>query len=63
MYKIEQRFELGKTFLEWLDKGLSNKKIRINNPDFNTNEFKNQIIELGKEHGWFVDEVDYNQEF
>lgn len=62
MYKMEQRFELGKTFLEWLDKGLSNKKITINNPEFNTDEFKDRIIELGKERGWFVDEVDYSQE-
>ncbi|MDR2905914.1 MAG: hypothetical protein LBU73_08170, partial [Helicobacteraceae bacterium] len=23
LYKIEQKFELGKTFLKWLDKGLS----------------------------------------
>ena len=62
LYKIEQRFELGKIFLEWLEKGLSNKSFIKNNPDFDTEEFKNKIIALGKEAGWFADEVDYSQD-
>ena len=62
MYKIEQKFELGKTFLEWLDKGLSNKNLLKNNPDFNNDKFIEDIILLGKETDWFADEVDYSQE-
>lgn len=62
MYKIEQRFELGKIFLKYLDLGLSNDKILTNNTNFNINEFKNKIIELGEKCGWFVDEIDYSQD-
>ena len=62
LYKIEQKFELGRTFLEWLDKGLSNKNFLKNNPDFNKESFINDITTLGKEAGWFIDEVDYSQE-
>lgn len=62
LYKIEQRFELGKIFLEWLDKGLANKNFRKTNPNFNIKEFKSKIIELGKENNWFTDELDYSQE-
>jgi hypothetical protein len=62
LYKIEQRFELGKTFLEWLDRGLSNSNFLKSNPDFNKENFINDIVIWGKETGWFVDEVNYNQE-
>ena len=62
LYKIEQQFKLGNFFLEWLDKGLSNKNFTKNNPIFDTEGFKNKIIDLGRKNGWFADEVDYNQE-
>ena len=62
LYKIEQRFELGKIFLEWLNKGLSNENFLKNNPSFNKKNFINDIINWGKEAGWFVDEVDYSQD-
>jgi hypothetical protein len=62
LYKIEQKFELGKTFLEWLSKGLSNKNFSKNNPSFNKENFITNIITLGKEVDWFADEVDYSQD-
>ena len=62
LYKIEQKFELGKTFLEWVDKGLSNKNLLKNNPDFNKDKFIEDITLLGKETDWFLEEVDYSQE-
>lgn len=62
LYKIEQRFELGKTFLEWLEKGLDNKSFLKSNPTFDKEEFINYVVNLGQEIGWFVDEVDYSQD-
>ncbi len=62
LYKIEQKFELGKILLEWLNKGLSNKNFLKNNPSLNVKDFINDIENWGKEKGWFVDEVDYSQE-
>jgi hypothetical protein len=62
LYKIEQRYELGKTFLEWLNKGLSNKNFLKNNPSFNKENFLNNVITWGKEANWFDDEVDYSKE-
>jgi hypothetical protein len=62
LYKIEQRFELGKTFLEWLNKGLSNKKLLKNNSTFNKEDFLNDVIMWGKDESWFDDEVDYSKE-
>jgi hypothetical protein len=62
LYKIEQRFELGKTFLEWLDKGLSNKNFLRNNPSFNKENFINDVKTWGIEADWFADEVDYSQD-
>ena len=62
LYKIEQKFELGKTFLAWLDKGLSNKKFLKNNPGFDKDGFIAYIISLGRETDWFADEVDYSRE-
>jgi hypothetical protein len=62
LYRIKQRFELGKTFLEWLDRGLSNKNFIKNNPGFSKDDFINDVISRGKEAGWFADEVDYSQE-
>lgn len=59
-YKIEQRFDLGKEFLLWLDKGLMNKKFIELNPDFNREEFRQSIEEIGKTKGWFVDEIDWS---
>ena len=62
LYKIEQKFELGKTFLEWLDKGLLNKNFLKNNPSFNKDSFIEEVLFLGKETDWFANEVDYSQE-
>ena len=62
LYKIEQRFELGKIFLEWLNKGFLNNNFLKNNPDFNKDHFINDVVIFGKEEGWFFDEVDYSQE-
>ena len=38
-YKIEQRYDLGKTFLEWLKIGLQNKAFIKNNPDLDRELF------------------------
>ncbi|MDR2905698.1 MAG: hypothetical protein LBU73_07085, partial [Helicobacteraceae bacterium] len=62
LYKIEQKFELGKTFLKWLDKGLSNKNFIKNNSSLNKDNFIEDVVRLGKEVDWFADEVDYTQE-
>jgi hypothetical protein len=62
LYKIEQKFELGKIFLEWLEKGLSNKNLLKNNLNFDKDKFIEYIVLLGKETDWFADEVDYSQE-
>ncbi|MDR3141269.1 MAG: hypothetical protein LBU37_06055 [Tannerellaceae bacterium] len=62
LYKIEQRFELGKIFLEWLDKGLSNKNFLKHNPNLDKEDFINDVKNWGKEAGWFANEVDYSQE-
>ena len=59
-YKIEQRYELGKTFLEWLKIGLQNKAFIKNNPDLDRELFLNYITELGQKKGWFVDEIDWS---
>jgi hypothetical protein len=59
-YKIEQRFELGKVFLEWLEQGLQNKKFIENNPNLNTNDLLQSVKTLGKQHGWFLDEIDWS---
>ena len=59
-YAVEQQFELGKTFLLWLDKGLMNEAFRKNNPDFDSNSLKEYIITLGKEHSWFSDTIDWS---
>ena len=59
-YKIEQRYELGKTFLEWLKTGLQNKAFIKNNPDLDRELFLNYITELGQKKGWFVDEIDWS---
>jgi hypothetical protein len=62
LYKIEQQFELGKVFLEWLNKGLSNKSFMKHNSNFDKEDFIDYVTILGKEEGWFADEVDYSQE-
>jgi len=62
LYKIEQKFELGKVFLAYLRKGLSNKNFLKNNLNFDKDRFIEDIIRLGKETDWFADEVDYSQE-
>lgn len=62
LYKIEQKHELGKIFLEWLEKGLRNKNFVKNNPSFSKEDFINDVINLGKDTDWFADEVDYSQE-
>lgn len=59
-YKIEQRFDLGKEFLKWLDKGLANKNFIENNPNFDKENFKNIIKKTGQKNGWFVDEIDWS---
>lgn len=62
-YKVEQMFELGKVFLQWLDKGLVNKAFKVNNPNFDGDSFKKFIILLGREKGWFSDTINWNLEF
>jgi len=62
LYKIEQKFEIGKTFLEWLDKGLSNKNFMKQNPQLNKVEFIKKVKEFGQEIDWFENEVDYSQD-
>ena len=62
LYKVEQKFELGKTFLEWLNKGLSNENLLKSNPNFNKDKFIEDIILTGNETDWFANEVDYSQE-
>ena len=59
-YKIEQRYELGKTFLEWLKTGLQNKAFIKNNPDLDRELLLNYVTELGQKKGWFVDEIDWS---
>lgn len=59
-YKIEQRYELGKTFLEWLKTGLRNKAFIKNNPDLDRELLLNYVTELGQKKGWFVDEIDWS---
>lgn len=60
MYKIQQRFELGNLFLQWLIKGLANKNLQKNNPDFNTEDFIKDIKNWGLERGWFVESIDWS---
>jgi len=62
-YKVEQMFELGKVFLQWLDKGLVNKAFKVNNPNFDGDSLKKIIILLGREKGWFSDTINWNLEF
>lgn len=62
-YKVEQMFELGKVFLQWLDKGLVNKAFKVNNPNFDGDSLKKFIILLGREKGWFSDTINWNLEF
>ncbi|KGN86411.1 hypothetical protein HR15_07960 [Porphyromonas gulae] len=59
-YKIEQRYELGKTFLEWLKIGLQNKAFIKNNPNLDRELLLNYVTELGQKEGWFVDEIDWS---
>ena len=59
-YKIEQRFELGQTFMSWLEKGLSNKRFIENNPDFNSDDFLNTVKKIGQTHSWFQKEIDWS---
>lgn len=59
-YKIEQRYELGKTFLEWLKIGLQNKAFIKNNPDLDRDLLLNYVTELGQKDGWFFDEIDWS---
>ena len=56
-YKVEQKFELGKVFLLWLDKGLTNKTFKENNPDFDNESFKDYVVMLGEENGWFSETI------
>jgi len=62
-YKVEQKFELGKVFLLWLDKGLTNKTFKENNPDFDNESFKDYVVMLGEENGWFSDTINWELEF
>ncbi len=59
-YKIEQRFDLGKAFLSWLEKGLRNKEFVRRNPDLNGDLLLNTVVETGRRHGWFADEIDWS---
>lgn len=62
-YKVEQKFELGKVFLLWLDKGLTNKTFKENNPDFDNESFKDYVVMLGEENGWFSETINWELEF
>ncbi len=59
-YKIEQRYELGKTFLEWLKIGLQNKAFIKNNPNLDRELLFDCVVELGQKGGWFVNEIDWS---
>ncbi|WP_373731061.1 hypothetical protein [Bacteroides heparinolyticus] len=59
-YKIEQRYELGKTFLEWLEAGLQNKAFIKNNPNLDIELLFDYVVELGQKEGWFVEEIDWS---
>ena len=50
-------------FLLWLDKGLTNKTFKENNPDFDNESFKDYVVMLGEENGWFSDTINWELEF
>ena len=55
-YKVEQMFELGKVFLQWLDKGLVNKAFKVNNPNFDGDSLKkiHYIVRARKKDGLVI---------
>lgn len=61
-YQIEQQLELGIIFLQWLDKGLGNKEFVKDNPNFDGEQFKKRVLELGQKNGWFGDSIDWSQD-
>lgn len=61
MYKIEQRFHLGNTFIEYLKKAFDKRFFN----GLDNNEFIEYIIKLGKEikpGNWFCDEIDWSSD-
>lgn len=62
LYKTEQRWELGLEILHWLEKGLANKNFIKNNPNFNSIEFREYLIKIGNEIGWFLEVPDYTKD-
>lgn len=62
MYKIEQKYNLGKSFLFWLEKGLDNKKFVENNLTLDREKLLDKIKEWGQEIGWFLDEIDWGSD-
>ena len=59
MHVVEQKYYLGEEFLTWLTKGLSNKNLIKNNPKLNVKRFIEEVKEIGREIGWFEDEIDW----
>ena len=57
MCKAEQRFNLGKVFIEYLRKAFEKRKFE----GFNNDEFIEYVIELGQEMKpqWFIEEMDW----
>lgn len=60
-YRIEQQFDLGVTFLSWLEKGLKNKEFTKHNPDLDRDLLLNAVMGAGRKNGWFADEIDWSK--
>ena len=60
MYKAEQRFNLGKIFIEHLKKAFEKRKFQ----EFSSNEFIEYVIKLGLEMNprWFNEEMDWTSD-
>ena len=59
MYKIEQRFHLGNTFIDYLKKAFEKRSF----DGLDSYEFIEYVITLGKgasTSGWFSDEIDWS---
>lgn len=62
LYVTERRFELGKSFIDYLQGGLNNRSFKSDNPKFPQEEFLQCILELGQKQGLFMDSVDYTRD-
>ena len=61
MYKAEQRFHLGNTFIEYLRKAFEKRSFE----GLDSHEFIEYVIKLGKEMipgDWFNDEIDWGSD-